>query len=220
MLRVAVLDVGLGNLRSVERALERAAADAGRSVAVSFARAPDDLTPADAIVFPGQGAFRDAAKALAAGLGEALRARIAAGTPYLGICLGLQALFDSSEEAPDAAGLGVFRGRVVRIPDGGRDPATGALAKVPHIGWNQLEMVTTGAGPLAAFDDAPPFVYFVHSYQALPEDPSLVAATVTHGPHVITAAVARENVTGVQFHPEKSQAAGLLLLERFLRDPG
>jgi glutamine amidotransferase len=216
MQRVAILDLGMGNLRSVERALERAAADAKLEVAVDFARAPEALEGADKIVFPGQGAFRDCAAALARGFGDALRGRIAAGTPYLGICLGLQALFDESDEAPGARGLGVFRGRVVRIPDGARDPSTGAPIKVPHMGWNRLDMKRAGAGPLARYDASPPFVYFVHSYFARPDDASLVAATVTHGPHLITAAVQQGNVTATQFHPEKSQAAGIALLAAFL----
>ncbi len=216
MQRVAILDLGMGNLRSVERALDRAGRDARVEVEVAFARTPESLEGADKIVFPGQGAFRDAAAGLARGFGESLRTRIAAGTPYLGICLGLQALFDGSDEAPGAAGLGLFAGRVVRIPDGAREPTTGAPVKVPHMGWNRLEMRRSGAGPLARYDAAPPFVYFVHSYFARPDDKTLVAATVTHGPHVITAAVQRDNVTATQFHPEKSQQAGLALLSAFV----
>ena len=117
MLRVAVVDLGMGNLHSVERALVRAATDAGVEASVERTSDPDALGRADKVVVPGQGAFRDCAAALgpARGLGEALRARIAAGTPYLGICLGLQALFEGSDEAPGAAGLGVFQGRVVRL---------------------------------------------------------------------------------------------------------
>src|SRR4051812_10928187 len=129
----------MGNLRSVERALDRAAADAGVACAVERTGDPDALGRADKIVVPGQGAFRDCAAALAGGLGEALRAGIAAGRPYLGICLGLQALFDESEEAPGAAGLGVFRGRVARLT---AHPGV----KIPHMGWNRVVLQRAGAG--------------------------------------------------------------------------
>ena len=209
MLRVAIVDLGMGNLRSVQRALERAAADGGVEIAVTISADPAVVGANDKIVFPGQGAFRDCAAALQGGLGDAIRGRIAAGTPYLGICLGLQALFQSSEEAPGAAGLGVFGGAVKLL-----GPAEGI--KIPHMGWNRLEMVRPGAGALSTFDSEPPYVYFVHSYHAVPEDPSIVAAVTTHGPHRITAAVQRDNVVATQFHPEKSQDYGLALLGRFL----
>jgi glutamine amidotransferase len=214
--RVVVVDLGMGNLRSVERALERAAADAGLAREVVVTGEPDAIARADRLVVPGQGAFRDAARALDRGLGDAIRRSIARGAPYLGICLGLQVLFDASEEAPGAKGLGVFGGEVVRLGDGAQDPETGAPVKIPHMGWNQLALVGEGRGPLGVFDADPPHVYFVHSYHARPADPSLVAATVAHGPHRITAAVQRENVTATQFHPEKSQDPGLALLAAFL----
>jgi glutamine amidotransferase len=209
-MRVALVDLGMGNLHSVERALARAASDAGVACAVDRTADPDALLRADAIVVPGQGAFRDCAAALGRGLGDALRGAIAKGTPYLGICLGLQALFDASEEAPGAAGLGVFPGRVLRL-----SPAEGV--KIPHMGWNEVTVVRPGAGPLAAFDGETPHLYFVHSYHAVPDDPSLVAAVTEHGPHRVTAAVQRGNVVAVQFHPEKSQAHGLRFLAAFLR---
>jgi glutamine amidotransferase len=209
MLRVAIVDLGMGNLRSVQRALERAAADGGVALGVTITADPAAVMATDKIVFPGQGAFRDCAAALEGGLGEALRERLAAGTPYLGICLGLQALFQSSEEAPSARGLGVFGGAVKRL-----GPAEGI--KIPHMGWNRLEIVRPGAGALATFDAEPPYVYFVHSYHAVPEDDALVAAVTTHGPHRITAAVQRDNVVATQFHPEKSQGAGLRFLRAFV----
>src|SRR5690349_18095913 len=133
MLRVAIVDLGMGNLRSVQRALERAATDGGVEIAVTITADPGAVSATDKIVFPGQGAFRDCAAALqgGSGLGEAIRERIAAGTPYLGICLGLQALFQSSEEAPGAAGLGIFNGAVKLL-----GPAQGI--KIPHMGWNRL----------------------------------------------------------------------------------
>ena len=209
MIHVALVDLGMGNLHSVARALARAASDAGVACAVDRTSDPDAILRADKIVVPGQGAFRDCAAALGRGVGDALRGAIAKGTPYLGICLGLQALFDESEEAPGAAGLGVFRGRVVRL-----SPAEGA--KIPHMGWNEVTILRPGAGPLAAFDGERPHLYFVHSYHAAPDDPSLVAAVTDHGPHRITAAVQRGHVTAVQFHPEKSQADGLRFLASFL----
>ena len=209
MLRVAIVDLGMGNLRSVQRALERAASDGGVAVSVTISADPEGVSGNDKIVFPGQGAFRDCAAALQGGLGEAIRARIAAGTPYLGICLGLQALFQSSEEAPGAAGLGVFAGEVKLL-----GPAEGI--KIPHMGWNRLEVVRPGAGALATFDAEPPYVYFVHSYHAVPVDQALVAAVTEHGPHRITAAVQRDNVVATQFHPEKSQGVGLRFLRAFV----
>jgi imidazole glycerol-phosphate synthase subunit HisH len=207
---VALVDLGMGNLRSVERALMRAAESAGASIEVTITPHAEDVARADKVVVPGQGAFRDCAAALSGGLGQAIRERIAAGAPYLGICLGLQALFEASDEAPGAAGLGVFKGHVKLL-------AGAPGIKIPHMGWNRLELQRTGAGPLSVYDREAPYVYFVHSYHAVPEDPSLVAAVTQHGPHRITAAVQRENVTAAQFHPEKSQEAGLLLLSAFLR---
>jgi len=213
MLGVALVDLGMGNLHSVERALARGAADASLACTVTRTGDPDALRRADKIVVPGQGAFRDCAAALARGLGDALRAEIAAGKPYLGICLGLQALFAESEEAPGAPGLGVFPGKVARLT-----PSEGV--KIPHMGWNRVALLRSGAGPLAVFDGEEPYFYFVHSYHAVPDDPALVAAITEHGPHRVTAAVQRDNVTATQFHPEKSQDAGLRLLASFLSQNG
>lgn len=209
MTSIAIVDLGMGNLRSVERALAEASKRGGVACAIQITGIAEEIAAADKIVVPGQGAFRDCARALEGGLGDAIRGKIAAGAPYLGICLGLQALFDASEEAPGARGLGVFRGEVKRLT-----PSEGV--KIPHMGWNQIEILRPGAGALAAFDAAPPYVYFVHSYHAVPEDPALIAAVTTHGPHRITAAIQRGNVTATQFHPEKSQEAGLRLLSAFL----
>jgi glutamine amidotransferase len=216
MQRVVVVDVGLGNLHSVQRAIERAARDARVAVDVAIASDPDVVARADRVVFPGQGAFRDCALALAGGLADALRGRIAAGAPYLGICLGLQALFATSDEAPGHAGLGLFAGHVARIPDGARDPETGAPVKIPHMGWNQIALRGPAEGALARGGAGGAWFYFVHSFHAVPDDASLVAATTRHGPHEITAAIASGNVLATQFHPEKSQAAGLALLSAFL----
>jgi glutamine amidotransferase len=214
---VTIVDLGMGNLRSVQRAVERAANDAGVSARVRVDADADSIADSDRVIVPGQGAFRALAERLRLGLGDALRDHFARGRPYLGICLGLQALFDSSEEAPGAAGLGLFSGLVRRLPDGGIDASSGAPVKVPHMGWNRISLQRSGAGPLAIYDASPPFVYFVHSYHVVPEDESLVAATADHGPHTVTAAVQRDNITATQFHPEKSQAAGLALLSAFLR---
>lgn len=216
MERVVVVDLGMGNLRSVERALARAAEDAGLAREVVVTRDPHAIARADRLVVPGQGAFRDAALALATGLGDAVREVLARSRPYLGICLGLQVLFASSEEAPGAAGLGVLGGRVVRLAPGARDE-TGAPVKIPHMGWNRIAPTRKSAGPLAVFDEDPPHVYFVHGYHAVPDDEALVAATAQHGPHRITAAVQRDHVIATQFHPEKSQSAGLAFLAAFLK---
>jgi glutamine amidotransferase len=218
VLRVALVDLGMGNLRSVERALLYAAGESGVPCDIDRTSDPDRVRQAHKIVVPGQGAFRDCSATLTSGLGEALRERIAAGTPFLGICLGLQALFDGSDEAPGAPGLGVFRGRSVRLNSLAVDPATGQPVKIPHMGWNELVMARSDVGPLRTFLAAPPHVYFVHSYHAEPADASLIAAITQHGPYRVTAAIQRDNVTATQFHPEKSQRAGIRLLTAFLGD--
>jgi glutamine amidotransferase len=203
-LRVVVSDLGLGNLRSVERALVRAAERAEIAVDVSRSTSPDDLRRADKIVVPGQGGFGACARALEGGLGEAIGEAIARGTPYFGICLGLQILFASSEEAEGAAGLGIFAGTVTRI----RAPGL----KIPHTGWN---VVTAAGGTSTLVPRTPTYFYFVHSFVARPSDPSVVAATTSYGEELV-AAVAKDNVFACQFHPEKSQKDGLDLLARFL----
>jgi glutamine amidotransferase len=195
---IAIVDVCSGNLRSVERALAHVGGD------VVVTRDPDVVQRADRIVVPGQGAFAMFMRGLAErGLGEALRAKISSGAPYLGICLGMQVLFDHSEEG-DVAGLGVFAGDVVRFQP------TDPTLKVPHMGWNDVALKQPTPG-LADGD----FVYFVHSYHCVPRDPALVAVEATHGV-TFCAAVQRDNVFACQFHPEKSQAVGLGLLRTFV----
>jgi glutamine amidotransferase len=206
--KIGVCNTGSGNLRSVERALRAAGADL--RVEVDVTSDPDALAHADKIVVPGQGAFGDCARALAGPLGEVLRARMKAGVPYFGICLGMQVLFESSEEAPGCAGLGYFSGSVARLAD--VDPATGARLKIPHMGWNTAE---PGA-VRSLLPTVPTYFYFVHGYVVRPKDPSIVAATTMYGERFVSA-VARDNVFACQFHPEKSQRAGLALLEKFLR---
>jgi glutamine amidotransferase len=207
---IAVVDAGLGNLRSVVRALEAAGGEDVRLVSD-----PQRVRDAAWVVVPGQGAFGDAARALRPDepLGASVVASIRAGKPYLGICLGLQVLFQSSEESLGHPGLGVFAGAVVKLPSDARD-AEGRRLKVPHIGWSPVAV--RGHHPVLAAPEQAWF-YFVHSYHARPVDESLVAGVSTFGALPLTAAIARDNVLGVQFHPEKSQQAGLALLRAFLR---
>jgi glutamine amidotransferase len=193
--KVTLVDTGLGNLHSVERALRKA----GAEVVVAA-----EVADCDAIVVPGQGAFRDCTSALAGTLGEAITEHVRAGKPYLGICLGLQALFESSDEAPGCKGLGIFAGHVRKLAP--KSPAD----KVPHTGWNVVE----GTHPILPKSA---YFYFVHSYVAEPNDRSIICGTTTHGSDRFVSAVAKDNVLAVQFHPEKSQREGLLLLERWLK---
>jgi glutamine amidotransferase len=204
---IAVVDSGLGNLRSVVRALEAT----GTREPIALVDDPAKLHDAARVVVPGQGAFGDAAAALRPDslLGGAILDGVRAGKPYLGICLGMQVLFLSSEESPGHPGLGLYGGHVRRLPSGLAD-STGRRLKVPHIGWSPIA-VRGGAHPALDVDD--PWFYFVHSYHARPDDESLIAAVAAFGAVPITAAVARDNVLGVQFHPEKSQRAG----QKFLR---
>jgi glutamine amidotransferase len=205
--RVAVVDYGMGNLQSVVQAL-RAAAPEG--VEVVRTHSPEVVRKADRLVVPGQGGFRDAAARLAEdGLGDSVLEKMRAGSPYLGICLGLQILFESSEEAPGTAGFGWFKGSVDRL-------VGGPGIKIPHMGWNSLDLQSGGHPLLEAAGGANSYVYFVHSFHAVASEPDVVKATVQHGDNVVTAAVSRDNVMATQFHPEKSQAAGIALLRRFL----
>jgi len=198
---IAVVDSGSGNLRSVERALAHVGG------APRLTGDPDAVRRADLVVVPGQGAFADCMAEMGRrGLGEAVREAVLAGRPYLGICLGLQILFEESEEHGPVAGLGLLPGRVVRLTgDGGR-------LKVPHIGWNQVE----GREPLLDGVAESAHFYFIHSYCAAPSSSELVALTCDYGGR-FCAAVRRDNLFACQFHPEKSQAAGLRLLTNFVR---
>jgi len=204
---VVVVDVGLGNLRSVEKALELAGRDHG--IAPVRSADPDLVRRADAIVVPGQSNFDGFLNALGPELFEVLLEHLRAGKPYLGICLGMQILFESSEEAPGYRGLGWFKGAVKKL--------LGAPGiKIPHMGWNALELRGGGHRELTAAGGDGEHVYFVHSFHAVPAEPDVTRATVSYGPNSVTAAVARDQVLATQFHPEKSQAAGIRLLSSFL----
>jgi glutamine amidotransferase len=207
---IAVVDVCSGNLRSVERALEKVGAD------VVVTRDPDTVRRADKIVVPGQGAFGVFMKGLGErGLGDALREAIASGRPDFGICLGLQVLFDESEEQ-GRAGLGIpgASARAISQGRGNPGPQSQALASKPHMGWNRLR-VTHDRELLLAGVPNDAYVYFVHSYHAVPADSSLVALEADHG-IPITAAIRKDNLFACQFHPEKSQTVGLQILRNFV----
>ena len=194
---IAIVDVCSGNLRSVERALAHVGAD------VVVTRDADTVRKADKLVVPGQGAFGVFMRGLAErGLGDVLREKISAGTPYLGICLGLQVLFEHSDEG-DCAGLGILRGRVTRLEPGRPE------LKIPHMGWNRV----TTTQPVPGLPDGA-HVYFVHSYRVEPRDAEVTAIEADHGVR-FCAGIRKDNLLAVQFHPEKSQATGLAMLKAF-----
>lgn len=209
MTTIAVVDYGMGNLRSVAKAFEHVAPKAR----VIITGQASDIDAADRVVFPGQGAMPDCMRHLAeSGLRESLL-RAAASRPLFGVCVGEQMLFDWSAEG-DTPGLGLLAGKVLRFPDEAMRAADGARLKVPHMGWNQVEPARTH--PL--WEGIPPgsFYYFVHSFFAVPADSAVVAATSDYGLR-FTCAVARDNIFATQFHPEKSAANGLKLYENFVR---
>lgn len=201
---IALLDYGSGNLRSVEKALLKVGAE------VRVTQKPEGMEGARGVVLPGVGAFDDCLNAIGRQhLLGAVREWIAADRPFLGICVGYQALFESSEEFNScAAGLGVFKGKVVRFPQQ-------AGLKVPQIGWNQIEIVQADC-PLYRGIPGGSHVYFVHSFFPKPEDPGLVATRTTYG-ETFASSIWRGNTFATQFHPEKSQAVGLKLLENFVK---
>jgi imidazole glycerol-phosphate synthase subunit HisH len=211
MADIAVIDYGMGNLRSVEQALRHVAGE--QSVLVTSD--PAEVLAAEKVVFPGQGAMPDCVRELDA---RRLRQPVldaARNKPFLGICIGLQMLFEHSEEG-NTAGLGVFPGRVRRFPSGMHD-AAGNKLKVPHMGWNEAHQ--TRSHPLWAGIAPAARYYFVHSYYVEPADVALETA-YTEYPSRFTSAVGRDNIFAVQFHPEKSQQAGLSLLYNFVNWDG
>lgn len=210
--RIALVDYGAGNLRSVAKALERSA------LVPVVTSDPKVVLAADGVLLPGVGAFRDAVCSLEdAGLAEAIRKVTDHGRPYLGICFGLQLLFEEGEEHGTTRGLGVFRGRVTRFPNEAPDGSAGASGamrplRVPHIGWNEVRY--SGSHPMVEKLPASDVYYFVHSYRPVPEDVDTIVGTADYGGR-FAAAVAKDNVFAVQFHPEKSQAAGKRLLDAY-----
>jgi imidazole glycerol-phosphate synthase subunit HisH len=200
---IALLDYGSGNLRSVEKALRKVGAE------VCVMPTPERLNEADGAVLPGVGAFDDCITAMQKQeMLEAVKEFVTSGKPFLGICVGYQALFERSEEFNSCApGLGLFKGRVVRFPQA-------AGLKVPQIGWNQLEILQPGC-PIYQGIPNGSHVYFVHSFFPRPEDASIIATRTTYG-ETFASSVWRDNIFATQFHPEKSQQVGLTLLKNFV----
>ena len=197
---IAIIDYDAGNLKSVEKAL----AYIGEESVITGER--EEILKADKVILPGVGSFGDAmANLKRLGLDDVIREVAANGTPFLGICLGLQLLFESSEETPGVEGLGILKGKVIRIPDK-------EGLKIPHIGWNSLKLSNNGR--LFQGMTGEPYVYFVHSYYLQAEDPAIVKATTDYST-CIHASVEQGNVFACQFHPEKSSAVGLQILKNF-----
>ena len=203
MLKIAVVDYDMGNLHSVCKGLQHAGAQ------TSITHVPSELASADAIVLPGVGSFDPAVKKIRdRDLEQPLKDIIASGKPFLGICLGLQILFDRSDEGQEL-GLGIIGGTVRKFqpePD----------LTIPQMGWNQLYLAQSHC-PLWGQLDPDPWVYFDHSYYVDPIESSVTAATVTHGTQTVAAAIAQNNVMAVQFHPEKSSTTGLRMLANFVQ---
>ncbi len=203
MATIAVIDYNMGNLHSACKGLEKAGATP------KVTDSPQEIAQADAIVLPGVGSFDPAVKQLRSRhLVEPLKEAIAKGKPFLGICLGLQILFEGSEEGKEA-GLGIIPGMVRRFKS---EPSL----TIPHMGWNQLNLKQNS---LSLWQNLPPspYVYFVHSYYVDPVDSQVTAATVQHGQQEVTAAIAKGNLMAVQFHPEKSSETGLQILSNFVQ---
>nr|WP_288556529.1 imidazole glycerol phosphate synthase subunit HisH [uncultured Mediterraneibacter sp.] len=198
---IAIVDYDAGNIKSVEKAL----ISLGQEVCVT--RDADEILQADKVILPGVGAFGDAMEKLHRyGLVDVIRKVVEKKTPFLGICLGLQLLFERSDEAPGVEGLGILKGEILKIP------AAEGL-KIPHMGWNSLQLKHNGKLFQNLGEET--YVYFVHSYYLKAEDPSIVKATTEYGVS-IDASVEQENVFACQFHPEKSSDAGLQILKNFI----
>ena len=202
---IAIIDYDAGNIRSVEKALKFLGQD------VKITRDPEEILSAEKVILPGVGAFGDAMKKLKEyRLDQVIRKTAGKGTPFLGICLGLQLLFERSDEAPGVEGLGILKGEILRLPEK-------EGYKIPHMGWNSLELVHNGR----LFRDLPedPYVYFVHSYYLKAADETIVKAR-TEYTTAIDASVEQGNVFACQFHPEKSSETGLKILKNFVELEG
>ncbi len=198
---IAMIDYDAGNIKSVEKALQKLRAD------VVITRDPQVILSADKVILPGVGAFGDAMNHIREyGLEAVIHQVVDKGTPFLGICLGLQLLFERSDESPEATGLGILKGEILRIPD-----AEGL--KIPHMGWNSLHLQNNGR--LFSGLKENDYVYFVHSYYLKAEDEEIVKATADYGV-CIHASVEKDNVFACQFHPEKSSDVGLCILKNFV----
>ena len=198
---IAIIDYDAGNIKSVEKAL----ISLGEETKVT--RDPQVILNADGVILPGVGAFGDAMDKLHSyGLVDVIKQVVAKDTPFLGICLGLQLMFDSSEETPGVEGLGILPGKIVRIPDG-------EGIKVPHIGWNSL--IYPNQGRLYKGIPENSYVYFVHSYSLQAKEPEIVKAATEYGTY-IHASVEKGNVFACQFHPEKSSSVGLKILQNYI----
>jgi imidazole glycerol-phosphate synthase subunit HisH len=207
--KVVIIDYGVGNLLSVQRAVEECGAEAITS------SEPDVIVQADRVILPGVGAFANGMQALVSrGLVEVIKAIAEDSIPLLGICLGMQLLLDESEEHGVTKGLGIIPGRVVPVPAFGID---GTSVKIPHIGWNSLVASenATWNGTIVQNSTPGDAVYFVHSFMSVPEDPAMRIADCLYGGNRIPAVIGKDNVVGCQFHPEKSGETGIRILENF-----
>ena len=198
---IAIIDYDAGNIKSVEKALQKLGAD------VVITKDAQEILQADKVILPGVGAFGDAMANLKKfGLDKVIYEVVGKGTPFLGICLGLQLLFERSDETPDVAGLGILKGEILRIPDK-------EDLKIPHMGWNSLHLQNQGRLFQGLSEQS--YVYFVHSYYLKAEDEQIVKATTDYSVN-IHASVERDNVFACQFHPEKSSDVGLQILKNFV----
>ena len=198
---IAIIDYGAGNLHSVKNALDFLGAD---NIVTGN---KEEILSADKVILPGVGAFGDAMKCLEeSGLTKTVKAVAESGKPFLGICLGLHLLFEESEESPGVKGLGIFKGKIVKIPDNGS-------LKIPHMGWNNIHI--TKDSKILKNIGSEPYVYFVHSYYVEAEDSSVVSAYTEYGQR-LDIAVERDNVFATQFHPEKSGDTGMEILKNFI----